>query len=220
MEAQVKMEKLRRWRGIPCCLPWKGLRLTRVEKGQGWALPGSPDLHSNHSPSCSDSRHLTDCLTGGPKGGSSESDGWAESGFPMQSSLLPCELWGRTATPAVTVLLIVQDPAWISPSPLEHPPPRLQKESFWSPGLLSHSESYLNIYQNQLSIRRLHLRRPPNPKPILCIFGLLQEPWGQWKEWGLLVLLTVPSLLFYIPLRALLPPLTPPFCSWFFIGYL
>lgn len=42
--------------------------------------------------------------------------------FPMQSSLLPCELRHRIATPAVTVLLIVQDPAWLSPSPLEHPP--------------------------------------------------------------------------------------------------
>ena len=161
MEAQVRMEKLRRWRGIPCCPPWKGLRPTPVDKGQGWALPRSPDLHSNHSPSCSEGRHLTDCLTGGPKGWSSQSGVWAESDFPMQSSLLPCELWHRIATPAVTVLLIVQDPAWISPSPLEHPPSHLQKGSFWSPGLLSHSESYLNIYQDQLSIRWLYLRQPP-----------------------------------------------------------
>ena len=81
MEAQVRMEKLRRWRGTPCCPPWKGLRPTPVEKGQGWALPRSPDLHSNHSPSCSDGRHLTDCLTGGPKGWSSQSGVWAESDF-------------------------------------------------------------------------------------------------------------------------------------------
>ena len=46
----------------------KGPRPTPVEKGQGWALPRSSDLHSNHSPSCSNGRHLTDCLTGGPKG--------------------------------------------------------------------------------------------------------------------------------------------------------
>lgn len=124
----------------------RGAQVETGEKAQGWALPRSCDLCSHYSPSHCHGRHLTDQLPGRHKGRNPQPVSNPCLAFPFDGHCsrancgpgvpvhLPfrrndphCHVWLTPfcASPLVMMLLIIQDPAQISPSPSERPCPHL-----------------------------------------------------------------------------------------------
>lgn len=168
--------------GHPGLSATTGLRLRPGDKGQRWALPRSC---VNHSPSCL----------------------WLiPYGLPLRWTQRVkfsawCTIWvwrillshhvshANYGLGCVSIChnpTHYSNPAQIPLSPSEHPSSHLQEGSSPSPGFVSLPESYLDIYQGQLSIRLLYLwiHRYSQILWVCTLSNCWKNP-GSWEGMGI-----------------------------------